>query len=258
MNTNRSSNERVSALLERAFRARLRCDAGEYVPEAHGDLIPLADEIERLRAENDKLLTDFLRYRQALYRANGFLIMRGFEPVKLKYPMDTCTDDKLPDETLESIFDRYPPRTLFQKTESGQIVGMLPDGTRIVDKIPALAKFDGDGDGKCRQCRLTYDMHAVGDWCPDRQPEKTECSHVGSWTVLACVACGTILETSDGLTEAGKASLKTGAYRDATGELVLPAEKAPAPLKCKCGKDLVPYAGCPACDVPAENGRGDL
>lgn len=31
-----------------------------------------------------------------------------------------------------NIFDRYPPRTLLQKTESGTIVGMLPDGTRVV------------------------------------------------------------------------------------------------------------------------------
>lgn len=37
------------------------------------------------------------------------------------------------------------------------------------------------------------------------------------------------------------------------GVCIPPApEKARAPLKCKCGKDLVPYAGCPACDVPAE------
>lgn len=39
-------------------------------------------------------LREFLRYRQALYRANGFLIMRGLEPVKLEYPTDTSTSNQ--------------------------------------------------------------------------------------------------------------------------------------------------------------------
>ena len=35
--------------------------------------------------EYDKLMDDFIRYRQALYRANGYLIQMGKEPVKLEY-----------------------------------------------------------------------------------------------------------------------------------------------------------------------------
>lgn len=31
------------------------------------------------------------------------------------------------------------------------------------------------------------------------------------------------------------------------------AVNGPAPLKCPCGRDLVPYAGCPVCDVPTSS-----
>lgn len=27
--------------------------------------------------------------------------------------------------------------------------------------------FDADGDGRCKNCGLTWDMHAIGNWCPD-------------------------------------------------------------------------------------------
>jgi hypothetical protein len=37
-----------------------------------------------------------------------------------------------------------------------------------------MTKFDGDGDARCKHCRLTFDRHAVGGHCPD--PEDTVCN----------------------------------------------------------------------------------
>lgn len=42
--------------------------------------------------EYDKLMDDFLRYRQALYTANGFLIQMGREPVKAKADTDDMSE----------------------------------------------------------------------------------------------------------------------------------------------------------------------
>lgn len=48
-----------------------------------------AARVTRYAARARNLEAELARYKQALTRANGFLIMHGREPVKLEYAADT-------------------------------------------------------------------------------------------------------------------------------------------------------------------------
>ena len=66
--------------------------------QTDGKVDRVFDSAECVNASDyDKLMADFLRYRSALYTANGFLIQLGREPVKLEYPQSetegkSCSD----------------------------------------------------------------------------------------------------------------------------------------------------------------------
>jgi hypothetical protein len=80
------SNE---GLLVVGFVAQVLAPAAERVPKTTENLQAMSITTETgvwyRKDEYDKLMDDFLRYRQALYAANGFLIKLGHEPVKLDY-----------------------------------------------------------------------------------------------------------------------------------------------------------------------------
>lgn len=161
----------------------------------------------------------------------GLDVMRG-----ALRPADETSDESDPcvshlamkdyERALELIRDDSIPQGMSAALFSGRVLDGPPE--KAFD-VPLCPKHGPNVDPECQDCYFSVKAPEPYCTCPDLYP-----MHMGHHPDCASQK----MEWPDLVTAA-------------------PPEKATVPLKCKCGKDLVPYAGCPNCDVPAENGRAE-
>lgn len=133
------------------------------------------------------------RYKQALTRANGFLIMHGHEPVKLEYAkpsaVETSIDWKARAERAEEVLGHNMARQPTPKDLERMRNAMLDDQGLPPEKAGENSPFaplgqimDRQRDWEvsnqtrgrgCPGCGV-QEGHLHMSWCPSRQNSKTE------------------------------------------------------------------------------------